>query len=138
MAIKTQPGSEDAAQLIAAIEDPQRKQDCESLLKFFEEITDEKPIVWGGAMIGFGRYAYKTKSGHTGEWFKVGFSNRKISLTIYVLSGYESEPELMKSLGKFKTGKSCLYVKKLADIDLTIFKEIVLKSYQWMGEHFGK
>ncbi|MEO9853575.1 MAG: DUF1801 domain-containing protein [Reichenbachiella sp.] len=138
MALKTQPGSESASKLVSAIEDPQRKKDCERLLKFFEEATGEKPIVWGGSMIGYGHYAYKTKSGHAGEWFKVGFSNRKTSLTIYVISGYEREAELMKSLGKYKTGKSCLYVKKLTDIDLDVLRQIVVKSYHWMNETFDK
>lgn len=92
--------------------------------------------MWGGAMIGYGHYDYKTKSGHTGEWFKTGFANRKASLTIYVISGYEREAELMKSLGQYKTGKSCLYINQLADIDLKILEDIVAKSYKWMTDQW--
>lgn len=135
--LKTQPGAEDAQKMISEIKDEQRRKDCEYLLQFFNDVTGENPQVWGGSMIGYGSYTYKTKGNKEGEWFKVGFANRKTSLTIYVVSGYEREAELMKSLGKFKTGKSCLYVNRLDDIDLELLKEIVQKSYQWMNENFG-
>ncbi|MEO9964973.1 MAG: DUF1801 domain-containing protein [Reichenbachiella sp.] len=136
MTLKTQPGPEGANELVSAIEDPNRRQDCKTLLDFFKSITNQDPVVWGGAMIGYGRYAYKTQNGQEAEWFKVGFANRKTSLTIYVISGYKREPQLMKSLGKYKTGKSCLYIKQLNDIDLDVLKEVVENSYRWMSENY--
>jgi hypothetical protein len=95
-------------------------------------VTKEDPKMWGASIVGFGRYRYKYASGREAEWPITGFSPRKGDLTLYLTSGFESSTDLMKRLGKYKTGKSCLYVKKLADVDLGILKQLVAKSVKQM------
>ena len=88
--------------------------------------------MWGASIVGFGSYHYKGASGREGDWMLVGFSPRKQNLTVYIMAGFERYDELMKKLGKFSTGKSCLYIKKLADVDKKVLKELVSESVQFM------
>ena len=87
------------------------------MLEMMQELTGEKPEMWGPSIVGFGSYHYKYASGREGDWFLTGFSPRKQSLTLYIMSGFSRYEELMEKLGKYKTGKSCLYIKKLEDVD---------------------
>jgi hypothetical protein len=108
--------------------DESRREDCRTLVKLMKEITGQPPKMWGSSMVGFGRYRYKYASGREGEWFQTGFSPRKNDLTIYLRTGFEPSAALMKKLGRHRTGRSCLYVKKLADIDLGVLKELIRDS----------
>lgn len=95
-----------------------------------ERITGEKPKMWGSSIVGFGDVHYKYESGREGDWFGVGFSPRKTSLTLYIMPGFSEYRPLMAKLGKFKTGKSCLYINKLSDVDHDVLEELIAKSYE--------
>ena len=110
------------------IADDQRRKDCFSVLEIMKAATRTEPAMWGTSIVGFGRYRYKYESGTKGEWFLVGFSPRKQDLTLYIVSGLERYPALLKKLGKHKTGKSCLYIKKLEDVDLSTLKQLIKQS----------
>ena len=108
--------------------------DCRTLIKLMKKATGEEPKMWGASMVGFGRYAYKGKSGREGEWMVTGFSPRKANLTIYIMIGFEEEAALMQKLGKHTTGKSCLYIKKLSDVDLKVLESLTVKGVQAMAK----
>ena len=95
-----------------------------------KELTGEEPILWGNSLVGFGTYHYKYESGREGDFFLTGFSPRKTALTIYIMAGFSKYENLLKQLGKFKIGKSCLYVKKLDDINRRVLKELIEDSIQ--------
>lgn len=105
-----------------------RAPEVRQLLKIMYNVTGESPKLWQGGMIGFGTYRYKYSSGREGEWFLTGFGVRKTALSIYIVSGFESHKTTLESLGKYKTGKSCLYVKSLEDIDLSLLKTLIKNS----------
>ncbi len=137
--IKTQKTKESVTKFIAAIETEDKRKDAKTLLKLFTEITKEKPALWGTAIVGFGTYSYKSeKSKQAGDWFMVGFSPRKAYLAVYIIAGINKYPALLKKLGKFKVSTgSCLYINKLADVDLDVLKEIVSAGYQEMRSQHG-
>ncbi len=99
-----------------------------------KDVTGEEPTMWGSSIVGFGRYRYKYESGREGEWMITGFSPRKTDLTLYIMHGFERVADLMTRLGKHKTGKSCLYIKKLSDVDLGVLRKIVEKSVKGNGQ----
>jgi hypothetical protein len=119
---KTEVRVEDFVQGIA---DETRRKDCQTLVELMRQATGAEPKMWGPSMVGFGSYHYKYASGREGDWFLTGFSPRKQDLTLYIVDGFPQHADLMAKLGKHKTGKSCLYVKKLADLDLTVLAELV-------------
>jgi hypothetical protein len=102
-----------------------------------ETISREPAKMWGTAIVGFGTYHYKYDSGREGDSPKVGFSPRAQNLTLYIMPGFNRYPELMEKLGKYKTGKSCLYVKKLEDIDSDILQELITESINYMTNKYG-
>jgi len=118
------------------VEDETKRDDSFYLTKLMQEITGCEPKMWGGSMVGFGNYHYKYDSGHEGDFFRAGFSPRKAALTLYIMAGFSRYDELMGKLGKYKTGKSCLYVKKLADIDLVILQDLVTSSVDYMKKRY--
>jgi hypothetical protein len=119
------------------IDDKQKMQDCFELLDLMQGITDHKAKMWGTSMVGFGSYHYKYKSGHEGDWFITGFSPRKQNLVVYIMPGFSKYQKLMQQLGKYKTGKSCLYVKRLEDINITVLKKIVTRSVKDMNKLYA-
>lgn len=130
--LKTQPTRASASAFVAAIPDAARRRDCRTLLRLMREVTGEKPTMWGDSMVGFGSYHYKYASGREGDWFLTGFSPRQDALTIYLMTGFEPQAALIAKLGKHKTGKSCLYINKLEDIDMNVLKELVTESVEHM------
>lgn len=126
--LKTKPTKDSVQGFLKRIPDEQRRKDCQVVLDLMEEVTGAKAEMWGPSIVGFGRYRYKYESGREGEWMVTGFSPRKNDLTLYIMRGFEQAPDLMKRLGKHKTGKSCLYIKKLEDVDLKVLKQLVSKS----------
>ena len=122
---KTQPTEQTATDFIQAIADEKMRQDCQTVAALMEEIAQEAPQIWGGNIVGFKTYRYQYTSGREGEWFKFGFAPRKGKLTLYFSQGFENHTELLAKLGKHSIGKSCLYVKKLADIDMQVLKELL-------------
>lgn len=130
--IKTKPTAVNVKDFIAAVTDEQKRKDSLVLIDMMSKITKEKPKMWGPGIVGFGSYHYKYESGHEGDMCITGFSPRKAAISVYILMGFNRSPELMKKLGKFKTGKSCLYVKKLADIDMKVLKELIEESVKYI------
>jgi hypothetical protein len=115
---------------VAKIKDPKRRVECQALVKLMEEASGEKAAMWGTSIVGFGMYHYRGRSGREGDWFITGFSPRVQALTVYIMPGVESFPSQMRSLGKYTTGKSCIYVKRLEDIDLPTLKKLVQASFK--------
>ena len=125
---KTKPTDADPRAYVAAVEHPTRRADAEVLLELFERVTGCPPVMWGPSIVGFGRYRYDYKSGRTDEWLLTGFAPRKSNLVIYVMAGYEEQGDALDRLGKHRTGQSCLYINKLADVDLAVLEEIVVEG----------
>lgn len=137
---KTIPTNTEVKSFLNNIESEQRRVDGFELLKIMEKITKEKPVMWGDNVIGFGSIHYKYKSGREGDFFKVGFSPRKRSLSIYLMSGFNQLKDLLGMLGKHRLGKSCLYINKLDDVDVDILREIIKKTLNYLknGEFLGQ
>jgi len=121
---------------LAAIGDEQRRDDCRALAKLMTGITKEPPVMWGPSIVGFGSYHYRYASGHEGDSCLAGFASRKGDISIYVTSGFEGQETLLAKLGKYKTGKVCLYVKRLADIDLEVLESLVEGSVAEMRRRY--
>ena len=133
--LKTKKTKASVAAFLDQISDDQRRKDCQRVLKIMKEATGEQPRMWGSSIVGFGAYKYRYASGHEGEWPIIGFSPRKNDLTLYIMPGFADYTELMAKLGKHKTGKSCLYIKKLDDVELPVLKKLITKSVDKMAEH---
>jgi hypothetical protein len=127
--LKTKQTDESVEKYLKGITDPVKRQDSFTVLNLMAEITGQKPKMWGPSIIGFGSYHYKYASGQEGDWPIVGFSPRKQNLTLYVLNGSAGEDELLQKLGKHSTGKSCLYIKRLDDVDVPTLKKLIKRSY---------
>ncbi|HYJ88215.1 MAG TPA: DUF1801 domain-containing protein [Pyrinomonadaceae bacterium] len=131
--LKTKPTDESVTAFLNKVSDEVRRDDCFAVLEIMKDVTGEEPKMWGPSIVGFGRYHYKYESGREGEWMITGFSPRKGDLTLYIMPGFEAFPDLMKRLGKFKTGKSCLYIKKLEDVDRGVLRQLVKQSVRKMA-----
>jgi hypothetical protein len=130
--LKTKATNASVAKFLDAIEDDERREDCLAVAKIMKKATGDDPKMWGPSIVGFGAMRYKYESGRELDWFLTGFSPRKNDLTLYIMPGIDRYKELAKSLGKHKTGKSCLYIKKLSDIDQSVLREIVETSVKDM------
>ena len=108
--------------------------DCRTIMQLMKKATGEEARMWGPSIVGYGRYAYKYETGREGEWMITGFSPRKANLTLYIMMGFEEEAALMEKLGKHTTGKSCLYIKKLSDVDLKVLEQLVVKGVKAMAK----
>ena len=126
--LKTKPTNQSVESFIATIADEQMREDCTALVKLMKGVTGKPPQMWGTSIIGFGTYRYKYASGREGDWMTTGFSPRKQNLTIYIMTGFADQQILLKKLGKCKTASSCLYIKRLADIDTKVLEQMVAKS----------
>ena len=122
---KTQITDVDPASFVASIDHPTRQSDAEVLLELMRRVTGCEPKMWGPSIVGFGRYHYRYESGREGEFMLTGFSPRKANIVVYTMPGYEDLEEQLGELGKHRLGKSCLYINKLADIDLAVLEQIV-------------
>jgi hypothetical protein len=134
--IKTKPTEVSVTDFIAKAESEQVRDDCRTLVKLMKKVTGSAPKMWGPTIIGFGQYHYKYKSGHEGDMCLTGFSPRKGNLTLYVMDEFAQRDALLKKLGKFKASKACLYVKKLADIDLDVLEKIVKGSVDYVKKKY--
>ena len=114
--LKTKQTDRSVERFLNSIADEKMCRDCFTIMNMMKEITGSEPKMWGDSIIGFGTYHYVYESGREGDWFLTGFSPRKQNLTLYIMSGFEEYDELMKNLGTYKTGKSCLYIKRLEDM----------------------
>jgi hypothetical protein len=132
--LKTKPNDQSVEEYLTRVDDDKKRQDSATILTLMKEVTGAEPMMWGDSIIGFGSYHYKYASGREGDWFLTGFAPRKRNLTLYIMSGFSEYDDLLGRLGKFKTGKSCLYVNKLEDIDLPTLRELVEKSVRHMEQ----
>jgi hypothetical protein len=130
--LKTKVNEASVEDFLSSIEGEKKRKDAFEILELMQEVTKETPKMWGDSIVGFGSYHYKYASGHEGDMCLTGFSPRKQDLTIYINTGFEPHKELMEQLGKYKTGKVCLYIKKLEDIKLPVLKKLVKASFTQM------
>ncbi len=135
--MKTRATDGSVDEFLRSIPDEARRRDCWRVLEIMKSVTGEEPKLWGASMVGFGSYHYRYESGREGDWFLAGFSPRKGNLTLYMMAGFDRYAELLSRLGKYKTGKSCLYVKRLADLDETVLRELLRKSVEHMKRTYG-
>jgi hypothetical protein len=126
--LKTKKNKASVEKFINSVKDEKKREDSFKILKLMKQITKAEPEMWGTSIIGFGSYHYKYASGREGDWFLTGFSPRKQSLTLYLMTYLEKNKEILKKLGKYKTGKGCLYINKLEDVDLKVLKELITTS----------
>jgi Domain of unknown function (DU1801) len=134
--LKTKLNDESVSAFIAKAGDG-READCNAVIALMQRATGEPPRMWGASIVGFGSYTYKYQSGKTGDWMLVGFSPRKQNLTLYIMAGFSEYETLMAKLGKHKTGKSCLYVNSLADIDMKVLEKLVKTSVTAMRKKYS-
>jgi hypothetical protein len=127
---KTTKNSASVTDFLAAVADPRRRADAEAACALIAEATGAEPAMWGSGIIGFGSYHYRYATGRTGDWPAVGLSPRKQALTIYLSEGFEGYADLLARLGPHGTGKSCLYVKRLADVDPDVLRDLVAAGYR--------
>ena len=135
---KTKPTAVTADAFIDAVADPVRREDAKTVRAMMERITGEPATMWGPSIIGFGRYHYTYDSGHEGEMCRLGFSPRKAELVLYVLTQDPAQAAQLARLGKHKTGKSCLYIKKLADVDMAVLEEITQGALDYMDARYPR
>ncbi len=133
---KTQPTDASVSRYLAAIEDDDRRRQCQTVCDLMGEITRRPPKLWGTSIVGFGAYHYKYDSGREGSHLITGFANRKQSLTLYIMGGFAEFDDLMARLGPHKTGKSCLYIKDLDAIDMKVLRQLVRKSVAYMRKTY--
>lgn len=136
--LKTQKNTASVSAFLKGVEDQQQRKDSQELVKIFTEVTKEKPAMWGTSIIGFSSYHYKSeRSKQEGDWLITGFSPRKQKISIYIMSGFKDYSELLGKLGKHKiSGGSCLYIKQLSDIDISILKKLIKVSVQDMKKRY--
>ena len=132
--VKTKPNKAKVEDYLNGVENDTKREDSFAILELMKQVTGVEPIMWGDSIVGFGTYKYKYASGKEGEWMVTGFSPRKQNLTLYIMSGFDEYDGLLEKLGKHTTGKSCLYIKKLEDVDQDVLRELVGKSVDHMRE----
>ena len=130
--LKTKPNKISVEKFLNSVQVERKREDSFKVLELMKKITKEEPVMWGPSIVGYGKYHYKYESGREGDWFLTGFSPRKQNLTLYIMSGFKHYDELMKKLGKHKTGSSCLYINDLEDIDMKVLKELITESVKYM------
>jgi hypothetical protein len=134
--IRTKPNAASVTAFLNGLEDPRQRADARKLSAMMRAATGARPKMWGDSIVGFGSYHYRYASGREGDWPLVGYSPRKQNLSIYIMPGLERFDALLQRLGKFRTGKSCLYVKRLADVDEQVLDRLVRESVAWMRKKY--
>jgi hypothetical protein len=132
--LKTQKNAANIEDFLNSVEHNIRREDGLAILELMREVTGEEGSMWGPSIVGFGDYSYTNTTQKEHKWFKTGFSPRKQNLTLYIMDGFDSYDEILSRLGKHKTGKSCLYINKLADVDLDVLRELIKASLRHMDE----
>lgn len=136
--LKTKPNRRrSVAAFIKRAQPETRREDCARLLEIMREETGEEPVMWGEGIVGFGNYHYTYSSGREGDWFLVGFAPRKRDLTVYIMAGFDRYEKLLAKLGKHKKSVSCLYLKKLADVDEATLRTLIRRSAEHVAAHGG-
>jgi len=130
--LKTKRNKGSVEAFLNSVPDEKKRRDSFTILELMKQVTSQEPEMWGESIVGFGTYHYKYASGREGDWFLTGFSPRKQNLTLYIMAGFDDYDRLLSELGKYSTGKSCLYIKKMEDVDSDVLKELVKQSVQHM------
>lgn len=130
--LKTKLNDASVEDFINSVEDKNKRDFAFTIIEMMKKITKDEPKMWGDNIIGFGSYHYKYKSGREGDWMLTGLSPRKLNLTLYIMSGFSKYEELLQKMGKFKIGKSCLYIKRKEDVDMKILKQLITESVKYM------
>jgi len=133
---KTQPTRRSVTALINGIDDKQKRADAKKIAAMMRKATGARAAMWGPSIVGYGRYHYRYESGREGDFMLTGFSPRKQALTVYIIPGFKSFESLMKKLGKYKTGKSCLYIKRLSDVDERVLERLIAESVKYMRKNY--
>ena len=133
---KTQPGGASVTAFMAAIEDPRMRADARKVAAMMRQATGKRARLWGRSIVGYGSYHYRYDSGREGDFMITGFSPRKQALTVYIMPGFARFGKLMSKLGKYRTGKSCLYIKRLEDVDETVLEQLIRESVDYMRAHY--
>jgi hypothetical protein len=132
--LKTKPTSNSVPNYIAIQKDERRRRDCTLIVEMMKHVSKMEPTLWGTSIVGFGKYHYKYESGHEGDTFFIGFSSRKDSIVIYLSGGVEAAKDLLKDLGKYKTGKGCLYIKTVDDINQAQLEKVFKNAIAFQKE----
>jgi hypothetical protein len=127
---KTRPTHASVSAFLDEIQDLQLREDCQAILEVMKMVSSAEPVLWGDAIIGFGSYHYKYESGREGDMPVIGFSPRKQNISIYLMGGLHAVEDELSRLGRHKTGKGCLYIKSLSDVDMGVFKNLIFKAYK--------
>lgn len=130
--LKTQPSNQRVDNFLNTLDDHKQKEDSVKIVRMMQKITGFPPVMWGGNLVGFGTYHYKYASGREGDWFITGFSPRTGKLSIYIMSGFAKHQTFLEELGECSTGKSCLYIKRLRDIDEQVLEQLIQESVEFM------
>lgn len=133
---KTQPTKASVTEFMNAIGDRQMRADAKKVAAMMRQATGKRARMWGPSIVGYGSYHYRYESGREGDFMITGFSPRKQALTVYIMPGFSRFPKLMAKLGKYKTGKSCLYIKRLADVDEVVLDQLIRDSVAHMRAHY--
>lgn len=133
---KTKPSNASVSDYLETVTPVRRREDSLVLLDLMQRVSGEKPVLWGGNIVGFGEYHYLYKSGRQGDWPRTGFAPRKASLSIYIMPGFEKCQKLLSKLGKHRTSVSCLYINKLADVDLAVLEDVVRFGWDEMARMY--
>ncbi len=134
---KTKQTRASVTAFINGIEDKQKRSDVRKVAAMMREATGSRARMWGANIVGFGSYHYRYDSGREGDFMITGLSPRKQALTLYVIPGFQHFEPLMKKLGKYKTGKSCLYIKRLSDVDENVLKKLIVGSVKYMRKNYA-
>lgn len=134
--MKTVKTKASVAAFLKSVENPKRREDAKTIKKLMDKITGWKAKMWGPSIVGYGQYHYKYDSGREGDFMVTGFSPRKQALTVYIMPGFSNYDDLMAKLGKYKTGRSCLYINKLEDVDMKVLETLIRKSIAYMKKKY--
>lgn len=129
--MKTKPEKSSVTKFLYSVNPDQKQKDSLEITEMMRKISRSEPVMWGTSIVGLGRYHYKYKSGREGDWFKVGFSPRKQSISLYLTTGFKESQDLLNKLGKHKTGKACLYINKLEDVDKEVLQKLIKASIEY-------
>lgn len=135
--VKTQRNDGDVRAYLESVQNKRRREDALALLDVMSEISGEPAEMWGGSIVGFGSYHFVYESGREGDWFLTGFAPRKAAMTLYIMPGFAQYDELLGCLGKHRIGRSCLYINKLADVDMDVLRDLVAESVAQMRRTHG-
>ena len=133
---KTRPTKISLKTYLAGIADDARRADCEAIAAMMKAVTKQEPVMWGPGIVGYGKYSYVYDSGRSGEFCATGFSSRKSDISVYLVASGPNQKELLKRLGKHKMGKSCLSIKRLADVDRKVLRQLVAESYREINRRY--